>query len=123
VKNVQNVDAGSYSCVINDFCLPAASRTSGIGNLSVTAGQASGVVPNLKLQKLNGGVSLKLTWNNTTNSTDYVVFEDAAPGGAFVTQTGTSASGVTGLTIAMPTSNRFYLVAGRNATCGVGPQD
>jgi len=123
VRNVQNVDAGSYSCVIKDFCLPAASLTSGLGNLSVTAGQASGVVTNLKLQKLNGGANLKLTWNNTTNSTDYVVFEDAAPNGPFTTQIGAVASGATGLTIATPSTNRFYLVAGRNATCGIGPQD
>jgi hypothetical protein len=123
VRNVQAIDAGSYSCVIKDFCLPPASLTSGLGNLTVTAGQASGVVSNLRVQKINGGVNLKLTWNNTTNATDYVVFADVAPNGSFTTQIGTSASGVTGLTIATPSTNRYYLVAGRNATCGVGPQD
>jgi hypothetical protein len=123
VKNVHAIDAGSYRCIIKDYCLPAASLTSAFGNLTVTGGQASGVVTGLKLQKLNNGANLKLTWNNTTNSTDYVVFEDTAPNGAFTTQIGTVASGLTGITVAMPSSNRYYLVAGRNATCGVGPQD
>ena len=123
VKNVQNIDAGSYSCVIKDFCLPAATRTSALASLTVTGGQSAGVVANLKIVRVNGGASLKLTWNNTTNATDYVVFEDTAPSGPFTTQIGTSSSGVTGLTIANPSGSRYYLVAGRNATCGIGPQE
>ena len=120
---VSSSDAASYACVVTDYCLPAANRTSASASLTVTSGQSAGVVANLRLQKVNGGVSLKLTWNNTTNATDYVVFEDTSPKGAFSTQTGTSTSGVTGLTIPKPSINKFYLVAGRNSTCGVGPEE
>lgn len=122
IKQVVAGDAGSYRCIVGDWCLPSASTTSSAGTLTVAGGVSAGQVSNLKVQKINSGTSLKLTWNNTTNATDYVVFEDPAYSGPFTTQTGTSASGVTGLTIAMPSGNRDYTVAGRNAACGVGPQ-
>ena len=123
VKQIAGTDAGSYSCVVSDGCLPPANATTSSGTLTVGAGQAAGAVTNLRLSKVNGGASLTLTWNNTTNATDYVIYEDIAPDGTFTAQTGTSASGVTGLTMAMPAASKFYLIAGRNAACGVGPQN
>lgn len=123
IKLVSAADVGSYTCVVSDFCLPPVSVTSGPGSLAVSGNQAAGVVTGLKLQRILPGPNLKLIWNNTTNATDYVIFEDTAPSGIFTTQTGTAASGVTGITIPQPSTNRYYLVAGRNAACGVGPQD
>ena len=122
IKQVAAGDNGStYRCVASDWCLPPASTTSSTGTLTVTGGQSAGQVTNLKIQKINSGANLKLIWNNTTNATDYVVYEATSPNGAFTTQTGTSTSGLTGLTIALPSGNREYLVAGRNSACGVGP--
>jgi hypothetical protein len=116
-------DATGYSCVVSDYCLPPASVTSSSATLTVNAGPTPGAVTNLRVQRVNAGASLQLTWNNASNATDYVVYEDSAPDGDVTTQTGTSASGVTGLTIASPAGSAFYLVAGRNAACGVGPQN
>ena len=123
VKLVAAADVGSYSCVVSDGCLPPANATSASGTLTVGAGQSAGAVANLRLQKINSGANLKLTWNNTTNATDYVLYEENVADGTFTTSTATSTSGVTGITIPMPSVNKFYLVAGRNATCGVGPQN
>jgi hypothetical protein len=51
---------------------------------------------------------------------DYIVFDDASPGGPFTSQTGTAVTGAAGLTIGMPAGNRYYLVAGTSAQCGLG---
>jgi hypothetical protein len=68
-----------------------------------------------------GLTQLTLTWTDTADSDDYVVFEDVSPDGSFQTLTGISASGAIGLTIPMPGSVAYYSVHGRNAACGVGP--
>ena len=54
---------------------------------------------------------------------DYVVFEDTAPDGGFSTETGTAMSGMDGLAVPVPPGDIVYfLVAGRNSSCGVGPK-
>ena len=123
LKQVSAADQGSYDCVLTDYCLPPANATTAAATLTVTANQAPGAVTGLTLQRVNGGTSLKFTWSNTTNAVDYALFADTTSGGSFASQIGTSTSGTTGLTIPMPSGNRFYLVAGRNGACGVGPQD
>jgi hypothetical protein len=121
VTQLTAADVAGYSCVASDYCLPPANATSGSATITVNAGPTPGAVTNLRLQRVNSGASLLMTWNNATNSSDYIVYEDTTPGGNLATQTGTSTSGATGLTIATPSASKFYLVAGRNATCGVGP--
>lgn len=67
------------------------------------------------------GSTLTFNWSDTPTATDYVVFQDASPQGLFVTQTGSAASGATGLTVQAPLASRYYLVAGRSG-CGIGPK-
>jgi len=82
-----------------------------------------GRVPDLDVTDVGGGGQLLFTWTNTTNASDYVVFQDTSPTGAFATMTGTAASGVTGLSVPTPPGNLVYfLVAGRNSSCGLGPK-
>jgi hypothetical protein len=80
-----------------------------------------GLVSNLQVL-MPGGGGLQLTWDAAADADDYVVFSDTSPNGSFTTVAGTASSGTTGLTLAMPPGTEFYLVAGRNATCGVGPR-
>ena len=81
-----------------------------------------GQVTNLQVETANGGADLFFTWTDLPAANDYVVFEDAAPDDVFSTEAGTATSGVSGLTIPMPPGTKFYLVAGRNITCGLGPK-
>lgn len=81
-----------------------------------------GPVSNLQLVEVNGGADLRLTWDDTTNADDYIVFSDTAPNGTFDNVVGTAASGASGLTIGMPAGSDFYLVAARNSACGLGPK-
>ncbi len=61
-------DAGSYDCVVSDYCLPPASVTSAAATLTATSNTAPSPVTGLVVQKINGGANLKLTWNNGTNT-------------------------------------------------------
>ena len=115
-------EAGSYSCVVSDGCLPPANVGSSSATFTLTAGQAIGVVTNLRLGKINGGANLQMTWNGAANATDYAVFEDVAGSGVFAGQASPTSSGATTVTIPMPSGSRYYLVAGKNAACGVGTQ-
>jgi len=81
-----------------------------------------GSVSNLRLLPLSGGDDLQLTWDDTTNADDYVVFSDTTPNGIFNTVAGTAQSGSPGSTVGMPPGVEFYLVAGSNTSCGIGPK-
>jgi len=94
-------------------------------NTTGTAGSCApmpGPVSNLRLETLNGGLDLRLTWDDTTNTADYVVFSDASPNGIFNAVAGTAQSGTAGTTVTMPPGSEFYLVAGSNPSCGIGPR-
>jgi len=122
LTGVTTAMSGTYGCAVSDYCLPAATVTP-TANLTVASnGQLPAAANNLKVQKVSGGASLKLTWNNSANATDYVVFQDASPHGSFGIVSGSSTSGLTGLTVSTPPGNMVnYLVSGRNTTCGIGP--
>ena len=77
---------------------------------------------NLRLERTDGGLDLRLTWDDAANADDYLVFQDVAPNGPFNTVEGTAQSGTQGLTMPMSPASKFYLVAGRNSACGVGPK-
>jgi hypothetical protein len=81
-----------------------------------------GPVSNVCLATLDGGGGIQLTWDDATNSDDYVIFSDAVPDGVFSTVAGFAPSGLSGLTVGMPPGIEFYLVAGRNSACGIGPR-
>jgi hypothetical protein len=80
------------------------------------------VVSELRLEPINSGMDLLLTWGDTSDAEDYVVFEDDLPSGSFETSVGSAGSGTTGLTVPMPSVDKFYLVAGRDSVCGTGPK-
>lgn len=119
IDPVATAHAGSYDCFVTDHCDPAQMHTSTSSSLTVVG--KPGSVADLRLEKTGGGASIRLTWTNDPSSQDYVVLQDASPSGSFVTQAGSSSSGATGVTIPMPGGNLYYLVAGRNTTCGLGP--
>jgi hypothetical protein len=120
ISNVQPSDLGTYTCVVRDFCLPTQSATSSAATLATNS---LGPISGLLLQKVLRNSGIRFNWTNDPRATDYVVYEDSSPGGPFTTVTGTAGSGTTGLTIPLPATRRYYLVAGRNAACGVGPKN
>jgi len=81
-----------------------------------------GTVGNLRTVEIPGGTDVRLTWDDTTDATDYVVFSDTSPNGVFSTVVGTASSGVTGFTLGTLSGNEYFLVAGRNSSCGIGPK-
>ena len=81
-----------------------------------------GPVSNLRVATASAGVDLQLTWDDTMNADDYVVFSDTAPNGIFNTVAGTAQNGTAGATLTPPPGSEFYLVAGSNSACGVGPK-
>jgi hypothetical protein len=80
----------------------------------------AGAVRNLRLAKLDGGLTLRFAWDDAANADGYVVFADQDCGGAFNAQVGTASSGATGVTTAMPPTSEFFLVSGTNTSCGIG---
>lgn len=96
----------------------------GFDDMSIgSVGQCSplpGAATSLLVQKSNGGADLQFTWVDASDADDQVMFSDQNPAGRFDEVVGTSPSGGSGLTIAMPSSTRYYLVAGSNSTCGAG---
>lgn len=70
---------------------------------------------------LSPGGDVLLRWTDAPNAVDYVVFEDTGADGDFLTPSGTAATGPAGLTVSAAGGTRYYLVAGRNPACGLGP--
>lgn len=133
-----SLTAGNLGCTTTPFALglsndPAVFDQTELGTLpdgesdritGTTAACAPmpGPVSNLSLATANGGADLQLTWEDTTNADDYVVFSDTKPNGMFSTVEGTAPSGTPGPALGMPSGIEFYLVAGSNSACGVGPR-
>ncbi|HQO21425.1 MAG TPA: hypothetical protein PLA03_13885, partial [Acidobacteriota bacterium] len=82
--------------------------------------EAPPAVPEMHVGKNDGGSQINWTWTDVTGAVDYGVVEDTLANGSFTTITGTAATGVTGLTAAMPSGVKFYKVFARNS-CGNGP--
>src|SRR4029453_13321583 len=118
VNPVAFANTGSYTCLIKDSCAPQGSLSLGPATLTLND---PGVVQGLVLTQINGGADLHMNWGIGANATGYTVFQDAAPNGGFATVTGSSPSGVSGLTVTMPAGNVFYLVAVTKSG-GTGPQ-
>ena len=78
-------------------------------------------VTDLQLEAVDGGANLVFSWTDTTDADEYLLFAADSPEGAFTTVMGTAASGLNGLTLPMPSTVRFFLVAGVGP-CGVGPK-
>ena len=92
-----------------------------ISGSTASCGRRPGAVNNLLLTPQGGG-DLLLTWDDTTDADDYVVYSDTAPNGAFSAVAGTASSGTVGLSVGALPGDQYYLVAGRNQGCGIGPK-
>jgi hypothetical protein len=112
---------GSIAPGTNSFSLELPARSA-----RLAVGQGPCAVPaavgGVTLRKAGGGGQLNLRWTDVPGATQYEVFEDSSPSGAFTTSSGTASSGDPGLTVAMPSGTRYYLVAARNP-CGTGPKE
>jgi len=97
-------------------------ETDRISGTSKSCSPKPGTVGNLQLAQVAGGTDVQLTWDDTTNATDYVVFSDTSPNGSFSTVAGTAADGASGFSLGTLSGNEYFLVAGRNSSCGVGPK-
>ena len=51
-----------------------------------------------------------------------LTISDTAPNGIFNTVAGTAQNGTAGATLTPPPGSEFYLVAGSNSSCGLGPK-
>jgi len=70
-----------------------------------------------------GAPTLVFTWEEAPGADDYVVLQHTVASGDFTTVVGTATAG-TGPTLSVPIPPGdllFFLVAGRNQACGVGP--
>lgn len=78
----------------------------------------SPLVAPILVTKSGGG--LLFAWTDQPDATSYVLHSDPAPSGAFTTQTAFANSGTSGITLAMPAGNAYYLLGGANCA-GPGP--
>lgn len=79
-------------------------------------------VTDLRVELAQNGTNLHFGWGDVTGADDYVVMQDSSATGPFVVMTGSAADGGSGLMVPIPPGVlRYYLVAGRNADCGLGP--
>lgn len=110
---------GSLSQTAGAFTveMPARSARLAVGRMCLTAPPR---VPEMRVAKNEAGSQITWTWTDVSDAVDYGVVEDTVADGSFATITGTAATGVTGLTAAMPSGLKFYKVFARNP-CGSGP--
>jgi len=81
-----------------------------------------GMVSALTVDLAHNGTQLHFGWDDAAGADDYVVMQDASAAGSFMNMTGTAPDGASGLMVPLPPGTfRYYLVAGRNGSCGYGP--
>ena len=66
------------------------------------------------------GQQIHIGWSDVQDAEDYVLYQEVSSGGLFQTVAATSQSGQSGLTLPLPSQSMYYLIAGRNSTCGEG---
>ena len=98
--------------------MPGRSARLAVGTYTPCAVPAA--VSGVTLAKVSGGSSVKLTWQNASGATSYVVNEDTSPTAPSPPRRARPPTGRTGLTIPTASGLRYYLVTAVNA-CGSGP--
>ena len=79
-------------------------------------------VTDLSVELINAGTSLSFAWTDVPDADGYVLFRDGSGAGAFQMQAGMSTSGAIGITVPTPAGDAYFLLAGQNGTCGLGPR-
>lgn len=114
ISSVATTDTALYDAVLTDSCgttySPEARLVVGSFPPPAIGGNVSAI---------QSGTNLVLHWTDVSNSLSYQVFEDSTASGGFTTVTGTATSGTAGLSVAIPSADRYYRVAGTNG-CGGG---
>ena len=122
IPAAQMPDRYDYTVDIACAANPACGDTSNVASVEIVPMPAE-VGSTLVANKTGGGTELEFHWSDAPGAESFVLLSDSAPSGGFATEAGSSLSGTTGVIIEMPGDDvRFYLVAGRNAVCGVGPR-
>ena len=112
---------GIFAYTLVATCSENPSQTATSSPASVLVVAKPTAIPNsLLVSKINAGTQLHFSWANIPGADNYVLFSDITPSGTFSTQAGSSTSGLVGLDTSMPAGSTYYLVAGQNATCGMG---
>jgi hypothetical protein len=93
-----------------------------ISGSSASCATTPGPVSNLLMTEVDPG-TLRLNWDEDAYADDYIVYSDISPSGTFDNVVGTATTGADGLILPMPSASEYYLVAGRNQSCGRGPKN
>ena len=109
-----------YTVEIDCAGNPACMTESTAATLTVVA-QARVVANTFTVNRTAGNLTMQ--WTDVANADDYVLFSSTTPNGAFTNEVASSSSGSFGMTVPQTAGSSFYLVAGRNATCGTGPKN
>ncbi len=75
-------------------------------------------VTDLRLQKINDGNGVGFTWTDVLGATEYNLYGDVEPDGAFDHQLGSSTTGTTGIDLPVQAAAFFLLTPG--SACGGG---
>ena len=78
----------------------------------------SALIAPVLVTKSGGGIHF--AWADQPDATSYVLHSDSSPSGAFGTQPAFTTSGITGITLAMPSGDAYYLLGAVNCA-GFGP--
>lgn len=88
--------------------------------LSPLCSPSPGIVSDLSLDWAVPGSELLFTWTDTPAGDEYLLFEDSSPDGHFFDAAGSASSGIPGLIVPASPGTTYYLLAARNAACGMG---
>ncbi|MGH9869085.1 MAG: FG-GAP repeat protein [Candidatus Polarisedimenticolia bacterium] len=114
---------GSYGYSVEVTCGSGASAMSEPAPVTVVH-PPDPVAPTLDVGIVDARPAPRLVfrWDDVAGADDYVVLQDSDPRGPFTTGIGSAPSGDPGLVVEMPAGDLvFFLVAGRNEACGLGP--
>jgi len=93
-----------------------------ISGSTMSCATTPGPVTNLLMTEVDPA-TLRLNWDADPYADDYIVYSDVSPSGTFDNVVGTATTGSEGLVLPMPSASEYYLVAGRNQSCGRGPKN
>lgn len=114
---------GTYEYGVEITCAGGASAMSAPAPVTVVL-PPDPVTPTLIVERLDTrpAPSLLFTWAESAGADEYVVLQDTIPNGSFTTVVGTAPAGSPSLRVPMPPDSILYfLVAGSNQGCGLGP--